>query len=63
MIYQFVNKKIKLLSSIATSCVTHFCNQFNQVFALLISMSRFKTFIFIKIGLKLSPFCKKHKIF
>ena len=43
-----------------TFYIAHLCNQFNCVFALLISKPRFlKAIIVIKIGLKLSYFWKK----
>ena len=37
MIYQLVNKKTKILPSIATTYIAHFYIQFNQVFAQLVS--------------------------
>ena len=43
--------------------IAHLCNQFNHVFALLTSMPHFKRINIIRIGLKLSYFCKKKKIF
>ena len=70
MIYQLVNKKTET-HILASSHIGHFCNQFNYVFALLISIPKFfnikflKALIFTKIGLKLSYFLqkKKYKIF
>ena len=62
MIYQLENKRTEILP-LATSNKTHLCKQVNLVFAFLISMSRFKALIFIKIGIKLSYFCKNYKTF
>ena len=49
MIYQLVNKRVEILPLAATH-IGHYRNQFNRVFALLISMPRLKVLSFIKIG-------------
>ena len=58
--YQPVKKRTEILH-LATShiAIAHLRNQFNNVFALLISKPHVKSIIFIKIGLKLSYFAKK----
>ena len=50
---------------LATShlAIAHLCNQFNHVFALLISIPDSRALTFIKIGLNLSYFAKNFKIF
>ena len=59
MIYQLVNKRTEV-SPLATSHIVRLCNQqFNHVFALLISIA----LIFIKIHVKLNYFSKKCEIF
>ena len=58
VIYQLANKRIEILP-LAISYIAPLCNQFNYVFALLVSTPLLKALIFIKIDLKLSYFCKK----
>ena len=41
LVYQFVKEGTQILP-FATSHIPHLCNQFNHVFALLISMPRFE---------------------
>ena len=55
MIYEPVNQRSEILPS-ATSHIAHVCNQFDHVFALRISMRRFKSINFCY-------FCKKYKVF
>ena len=51
MIYKLVNRRTEV-QAIATSHLAHLCNRYNHVFALLISMPRFNSINFIKIGVK-----------
>ena len=55
-----VNKRNDILI-LATTHIDHLCNQFNYVFALLISMPRFKSIYFYPNTPKLSNFLKKYK--
>ena len=57
MIYQHVNKKTKTLPQ-ATSHLAHLCTQIINVCTANFC-AIFKALIFIKLGLKLSYFCKK----
>ena len=60
MIYQFVNTRTEILA-IATSHIVYLCNNFNNVFARIISIPRFNNLalILIKICLRLKNFCQK----
>ena len=62
MIYHLVNKTTEVLL-LAISLIAHLCNQFNLVFALIISMPRSKRNNFVKTGLTLSFFFKKRSKF
>ena len=63
MIYQLVNKKTKILA-IAISQIAHSCNQYNHVFALLISMPCFNSINFDQNTPKIKSFFpKNYKIF
>ena len=79
MVYSCVSLNYKILWFIILACnckstkilllatshiaIAHLWNQFNHVFALLTSMPHFKRINIIRIGLKLSYFCKKKKFF
>ena len=60
---QLVNKRTEILA-VATSNKTHLCNYYNDVFAMLISMPRFKCINFYENSPKIMLFFpKKYKKF
>ena len=63
IIYKLANKRTEILA-IATSNKAHiYITNINMLLQMLIFMPRFKSIIFIKIGLKLSYFCQKNTNF